>query len=114
MEILDATEAFGSLSQETRLSVLRLLVKAGNTGIPAGEIAVALKVKANTLSANLAVLSRARLIRSQRQGRVIRYFADMDGIGALVGYLMEDCCGGRPELCRPFVAEMVKEIACAC
>lgn len=114
MEILDAAEAFGALSQETRLGVLRLLVKAGSSGIAAGEIAAELKVKANTLSANLAVLSRARLIRSQRQGRVIRYFADMEGIGALLGFLMEDCCGGRPELCRPLVAEMVKEIACAC
>jgi DNA-binding transcriptional ArsR family regulator len=110
MEITTATEAFAALAQPTRLSVVRLLVKAGTRGMAAGEIGDALAVKANTMSANLAVLHRAGLVRSTREGRVIRYFADMDGIGALLGFLLEDCCGGRPELCRP----VVKEISCAC
>jgi ArsR family transcriptional regulator, arsenate/arsenite/antimonite-responsive transcriptional repressor len=110
MEILKATEAFAAISQPTRLAVLRLLVKAGTDGMPAGDIGLALAVKANTMSANLAVLHRAGLVRSVREGRVIRYFADMEGIGSLVGFLLEDCCGGRPELCRP----VVKEISCAC
>jgi DNA-binding transcriptional ArsR family regulator len=110
MEVSEATEAFGALAQPTRLSVVRLLVKAGGEGMPAGDIGTALGVKANTMSANLAVLSRAGLVRSAREGRVIRSFADMDGIGLLLGFLLEDCCGGRPELCRP----VVKEISCAC
>jgi DNA-binding transcriptional ArsR family regulator len=110
MEINAASDAFGALAQPTRLSVLRALVKAGPGGMAAGEISEGLGVRANTMSANLAVLSRARLIRSERQGRSIRYFADMDGIGALLAFLMEDCCGGRPELCQP----VIKEISCAC
>ena len=110
MEIFEAVHAFSALGQDTRLAVVRLLVKAGREGVPAGEIGTMLCVKPNTLSANLAVLTNAGLIRFERQGRVIRYFADMDGIGGLLGFLMEDCCGGRPELCRP----VVKEIACAC
>jgi ArsR family transcriptional regulator len=110
MEVLKATEAFSALAQPTRLAVVRMLVKAGKQGMPAGNLGEALGVKANTMSANLTVLYRAGLVRSVREGRVIRYFADLDGIGALLGFLMEDCCGGRPELCRP----VVKEISCAC
>lgn len=109
MDELKAAEAFGALSQSTRLAVFRLLIQAGKDGMPAGEIGEALGVRQNTMSANLAVLSRAGLLSSQREGRVIRYFADLDGVQALLGFLMEDCCGGRRELCRP----LIQEIACA-
>jgi ArsR family transcriptional regulator len=114
MEIKDATTAFAALGQDTRLQVLRLLIGAGPQGMAAGEVGARLDVLANTLSANLAVLQRAGLIRSERQGRSIRYFADFDGIGGLISFLMEDCCGGRPELCRPVVEKVVEDIACAC
>ncbi len=62
------------------------------------------------MSANLSVLARSGLVRNQRQGRSIRYFADMDGMRGLLGFLMEDCCGGRPERCQP----VIDELACAC
>ena len=110
MDILNASEAFAALSQPTRLSVFRLLVKAGHDGMAAGDIGESLGVKQNTMSANLAVLSRAGLIRSQREGRVIRYFADMQGMRSLLAFLVEDCCGGRPEKCRP----LLREIATVC
>ena len=110
MDKSTAIESLGALAQETRLDVFRLLVRRGEAGMAAGEIAEALDVRQNTMSANLAVLSRAGLIRSAREGRVIRYFADFDGMRGLLGYLMEDCCGGNPELCQP----VLDEIACAC
>ena len=98
------------LPRKTRLEVFRLLVKQGADGMAAGDIADALGVRQNTMSANLAVLARAGMIRSEREGRVIRYFAEFDGMRALLAFLMEDCCGGRPELCKP----VLDEIACAC
>jgi hypothetical protein len=58
------------------------------------------------MSANLAVLHNAGLIRNTREGRAIRYFADMDGMQGLLAYLMEDCCGGRPELCQPIIEQI--------
>jgi ArsR family transcriptional regulator len=67
----------------------------------AGEIASALELKANTLSQHLATLSSVELIRSQREGRNIRYFAEMSAMRALLGYLMQDCCGGSPDVCKP-------------
>jgi DNA-binding transcriptional ArsR family regulator len=99
-----------ALAHNTRLDVFRLLVTAGPAGLLAGEIGERLSVRQNTMSANLAILARAGLIRSERQGRGIRYFADFDGMRSLLAFLMEDCCGGRPELCQP----LLDQIACAC
>ena len=76
----------------------------------AGEISDTLGVRQNTMSANLSILSRAGLIRNRREGRSIRYFANMDGMRGLLAFLMEDCCGGHPELCQP----VINELACDC
>lgn len=105
-----ALGAFAALSQSTRLDVFRLLIKVGEEGMLAGDISDALGVRQNTMSANLSVLARSGLIRSEREGRSIRYFADMDGMRGLLVFLMEDCCGGRPELCQP----VIDELAYAC
>ncbi|MBU0778728.1 MAG: helix-turn-helix domain-containing protein [Alphaproteobacteria bacterium] len=110
MDKENALDAFAALSQATRLDVFRLLIQAGDAGMSAGDISDTLKVRQNTMSANLAILARAGLIRSTREGRSIRYFADMDGMRGLLAFLMEDCCGGRPDLCQP----VINEIACAC
>ncbi|NBN64839.1 metalloregulator ArsR/SmtB family transcription factor [Microvirga tunisiensis] len=105
-----ALEALAALSQETRLDVFRLLVRSGRDGMLAGEVAEALNVRQNTLSANLSILVSAGLIRNQREGRAIRYFASMDGMQDLLGYLVEDCCGGKPELCQP----LIRQVGCGC
>lgn len=100
MEQTDAIAAFSALAQPSRLDAFRLLVKAGPEGMAAGEIADALGARQNTMSANLSVLHAAGLVESRREGRSIRYFAAMGRVGALVDFLIEDCCGGRPDLCR--------------
>ena len=110
MEKNDALAAFAALSQPTRLDVFRLLVTVGEAGMSAGEIATALDVRQNTLSANLSVLLHAGLVRNLREGRSIRYFADTEGLRGLLGYLLRDCCGGRPEICDP----LIEDIACSC
>ncbi|MDC7681746.1 metalloregulator ArsR/SmtB family transcription factor [Asticcacaulis sp. BYS171W] len=102
--------AFGALSQETRLDVIRLLIRAGTEGMAAGEIGDHLGVRQNTMSANLSVLAHAGLIKFVREGRSIRYFADFDGIKGLLTFLLRDCCGGRADLCQP----LLDEIACGC
>lgn len=110
MESINAISAFSALSQQTRLDVFRLLIKAGENGLLAGELGEQLDVRQNTMSANLTVLLNAGLVRNERQGRKIRYFVDLDALRGLLAFLMEDCCGGRPELCQP----IIDEIACAC
>lgn len=110
MDKKHALEAFAALSQDTRLDVFRLLVQVGPEGLPAGEVGDRLGVRQNTMSANLQVLSHAGLIRGEREGRSIRYFADIDGLKGLLSFLLEDCCGGAPELCQP----VISKIACMC
>ena len=87
MDSQNALDAFAALSQSTRLDVFRLLIKAGETGMSAGEVGDTLGVRQNTMSANLSILARSGLIRSERQGRSIRYFADMDGVRGLLAKL---------------------------
>lgn len=104
MEIKTAVASLAALALEGRLSIFRLLVQAGPEGLPAGEIARRLESLPNTLSANLNVLSNAGLVASRRDGRSIIYTANYDAMRDLLGFLMEDCCGGAPEICAPLAA----------
>ena len=97
----DAIKRLSALAQESRLDVFRLLVKAGPEGKAAGDIARALDTPANTLSAQLLLLSNAGLIRARREGRSIIYAVNFDAMSDLLLFLTEDCCGGRPEVCAP-------------
>ncbi len=99
----DALNALAALGQETRLDVFRLLVKAGQDGMSAGAISDALEVRPNTLSTHLGALSRSGLVHAERDGRSICYRANLETMEVLVTYLLQDCCGGNPELCAPFV-----------
>ena len=104
MDTNDAAACFSALSQETRLAVFRLLVGAPPEGVSAGDIARRIGVPHNTMSTHLGILVRAGLVTSHREGRSIRYAADNAGIRALVGFMLEDCCQGRPDLCAPHLA----------
>lgn len=98
MDMSRALSAFGALGQETRLQTVRLLVRAGCCGLRAGQIAAHLGIRHNLMSNHLNILSRAGLVRSERSGRTIVYRADFDALRALVGYLVNDCCAGLPEI----------------
>ena len=101
-----ALASFAALGQEARLAIFRALVAAGPGGLTATEAAEATGVRQNTFSTHVAILQRAGLVRSRRDGRSIIYRADLDGLLSLIHYLLEDCCGGRPELCAPLLAEL--------
>jgi DNA-binding transcriptional ArsR family regulator len=103
MELSHATGALGALAQESRLKVFRLLVRAGPSGMAAGDIARTLDVPSNTMSSHLAVLSRAQLVASRKDGRSIIYAVDLEGTRALLSYLVEDCCCGKPNVCTPLI-----------
>ncbi len=103
MDKTEAIAAFAALSQSARLDAFRLLVQAGDEGMLAGDIARAVDVRQNTMSTNLSVLLRAGLIANHRQGRTVRYVADMEGLKGLLGFLLQDCCGGQVEQCAPLI-----------
>jgi ArsR family transcriptional regulator, arsenate/arsenite/antimonite-responsive transcriptional repressor len=94
-----ALAALAALGQPTRLAIFRLLMRKEPIGLPAGSIAESIGCPHNTLSSHLAILARAGLVRGTRDGRTINYRADIEGMRGLVSYLINDCCGGHPELC---------------
>lgn len=94
MQATAAIEALGSLAQEHRLALFRLLVQAGEPGMSAGAIAGALGVPNSSLSFHLGQLNRAGLVTQERQHRSLIYRANYPAMNALVAYLMENCCAG--------------------
>jgi ArsR family transcriptional regulator len=103
MESEQIVLALAALAQPTRLEAFRLLVTHEPDGLPAGEIATALAVPHNTMSAHLSVLSRANLVTSKRSSRSIVYRVDLDAFQRIVLFLLQDCCGGRAEVCAPLI-----------
>jgi ArsR family transcriptional regulator, arsenate/arsenite/antimonite-responsive transcriptional repressor len=102
-----AFAAFAALSQETRLRIVRLLVKAGPDGMAAGAIGDAIGgATTSRLSFHLTHLEHAGLIHSRRDGRFIIYSAVYLALAGLVEFLMSDCCQGHPEICAPAVAAL--------
>jgi DNA-binding transcriptional ArsR family regulator len=109
MKESQALDSFAALSQETRLGIIRLLVREGPDGLPAGAIAEAVKVSPSNVSFHLKELERAGLIEARREARSIIYSADYEGLRSLIAFLMKDCCAGRPEIC----ATALSDSACA-
>ncbi|MGB5103647.1 MAG: metalloregulator ArsR/SmtB family transcription factor [Steroidobacteraceae bacterium] len=94
-----AVTALAALAQEHRLAAYRELVQAGPAGVPAGELAERIGIPANTLSFHVKALSHAGLVESRHEGRYVYYSASFEAMNALLDYLSDNCCGGRP--CKP-------------
>ena len=100
-----AISALSALAQPTRLAIFRLLVKHEPIGVTAGVIAETIGAPHNTLSTHLAILVRAGLLRSSREGRTIIYRSDVEGMRSVIAFLVDDCCDGHPELCNLVAAD---------
>ncbi len=94
----DAVDALAALAQPTRLAIFRRLVEFAPDGQTPGELADALDLPAPTLSFHLKELANAGLVGDTREGRRIRYRADVETMNALLGYLTDHCCRGRGRL----------------
>lgn len=105
MEVQTAVQALAALAQASRLEIYRLLVQAGPDGKAASDIAQALDIPANTLSFHLKTLSHAGLVQSRQDGRFIYYSTHYEQMNALLGFLTENCCGGRS--CAPVLPAVV-------
>jgi DNA-binding transcriptional ArsR family regulator len=102
----DVILGLSALAQTTRLQAFRLLVRFEPEGLPAGEIARELNVPQNTLSSHLAILAKADLVTSTRQGTTITYRANLAHLATVVSFLLKDCCAGRSEICAPLIADL--------
>ena len=106
MDDSNIIEALSALAQPSRLKAFRLLVEKEPEGIAAGELARIIGVPQNTMSTHLSILANAGLITSERLSRSIVYRADLAAFRAITLSLLQDCCGGRPEICAPIIAEL--------
>jgi arsenate reductase len=95
----EVAAGFTALGQETRLELMRLLLGAGPSGLPAARSPARLGVPASTLSFHLKALEGAGLIAATRQGRSLIYAAQLARLRSLVAFLAEACCGGDPARC---------------
>jgi ArsR family transcriptional regulator len=106
MEKIDAITALAALAQDNRLDVFRLLVRAGRDGMPAGEVAAALKLAPNTLTFHFDRLRGADLVSVRREGRSMIYTARYETMDRLLAFLTANCCQGVPspratDRCKP-------------
>lgn len=104
MDNVTAVPIFASLAQESRLALFRLLVQVSPEGLAAGDIAAQLGMPSSTLSFHLKELSHAGLVQARQAGRFIYYSADFATVKALLGFLMENCCGGQQDCCTPLAS----------
>jgi len=104
MDKMRVVDTLGCLAQATRLEVFRLLVAAEPEGLAAGEIAQTLGIPHNTLSNHLAILTRAELAWGERRSRSVVYRASLATFSQALMYLINDCCGGRSEICISLVS----------
>lgn len=98
-----ASARLGALAHETRLTVFRALMRAGPGGLAAGALADAAQVSASNLSSHLNVLLGAGLVTVRRDGRQRIYSPDLDAVRELLGFLVNECCQGAPEVCGGLV-----------
>ncbi|MFL5259550.1 MAG: ArsR/SmtB family transcription factor [Hyphomicrobiales bacterium] len=106
MDEKQALTSFAALSQETRLGIVRLLVRAGADGLAAGSVSDAVGLSSSNVSFHLSHLEQAGLIQSRRVARSIIYTVRYEALSDLVQFLMRDCCQGRPEVCEPAMAAL--------
>jgi ArsR family transcriptional regulator, arsenate/arsenite/antimonite-responsive transcriptional repressor len=105
-----ALAALAALGQPTRLEIFRHLIRREPQGLAAGAIAEAINCPHNTLSSHLSILARSGLVRGTRDGRSIVYRADVEGMRALIAFLITDCCDGHPEVCN--LSGLLAKVGC--
>ncbi len=93
-----AVDALAALGNPTRLRLYRLLVRAGDEGLNAGDIQARVEVPASTLAHHLTALARADLILQERRGREVVSRVNYGVMNALLAFLGEHCCAGLEAL----------------
>jgi DNA-binding transcriptional ArsR family regulator len=96
MDSSTAVTHLTALAHESRLGIFRLLVRSGPQGLCVSDIGSRLRIAPTTLSFHLKELTQAKLIKARQDGRFVYYSADFKRMNALLRYLTEHCCEGRP------------------
>lgn len=86
--------ALAALGHEARLSVFRLLVRAGEDGLTVGEISAHLEIPASTLAHHIRALVQAGIVRQEKRGREVMNWPDFDAMKEIMTFLTSECCSG--------------------
>lgn len=92
LSIKEVALGYAAAGSEARLSVLLLLVQAGDGGLTVSEIGHQLGIAASTLAHHLRHLVTAKMILQDKQGREVRNTANFDRLEELGNYLLLECC----------------------
>ena len=95
IEIPAAAAVLAELGNETRLAIVRNLVRAGGDGLTVGEIQRATGVPGSTLTHHIRRLCQVGLVSQTRHGSTLWCRADTDLVHSLAHYLIEECCAGE-------------------
>ena len=104
MESKTAAKIFEALSSEVRLDLFRLLVKNAPQGLVAGEIARQLDIPSTNLSFHLKAVVHSGLVAVEKEGRFMRYKANIPLMLEVIAYLTSECCSANPCKCQKFRA----------
>jgi ArsR family transcriptional regulator len=92
MKVEKAAKQLEALGNPTRLQVYRILVRAGDGGLPVGRLQDKLGIAASTLSHHLHRLILTGLVTQERQATTLICRANYPAMNGLVGFLVDECC----------------------
>lgn len=109
MKTNNVVAALAALAQDSRLAIFRALIQAGPAGLSAGKIGEATGIPPSSLSFHMKELAHADMVTSRHEGRFVIYVANFLTMNALLAFLTENCCSGKP--CDLTCAQNVSEVA---
>ncbi|QFS83069.1 Helix-turn-helix domain protein [Roseivivax sp. THAF40] len=86
--------ALAALGHDARLSIFRLLVKAGDDGLRVGDIGEHLGLAPSTLAHHLSTLVGSGLVLQEKQGREVFNRVDFPAMRSVLDFLTSECCTG--------------------
>ncbi|MBN9219593.1 MAG: helix-turn-helix transcriptional regulator [Mesorhizobium sp.] len=105
MKLEQAASQLEALGNPTRLQLYRILVRAGDDGLPVGSVQEKLEIPSSTLSHHLKRLVDTGLVTQERQATTLICRANYPGMNALIGYLADECCADAK--CAPATSKAV-------
>jgi DNA-binding transcriptional ArsR family regulator len=92
MKIEEAATRLEALGNPTRLKIYRMLVRAGDPGLPVGKLQSRLSIPASTLSHHLKTLIIVGLVSQERDATTLICRANYSMMRGLVEFLVAECC----------------------
>lgn len=85
------------MGSESRLKVLKVLVRAGESGLTVGEIQERTGIAPSTLAHHLKFLAGGGVVVQEKAGRSTINRADFDQLRVLADFILGECCADAPK-----------------